>query len=256
MKIGLFQQDITWLDIETNYKKIEEQLEKNADLDLLVMPEMCTTGFVTLPKNTSIESSEACVAKLKELASHFATALCGSFAVEESGKYYNRAYFVTPQGEVWQANKRHLFTPGGEGRQYEYGKDRIVAEYMGVRFLLLICYDLRFPVWARYTDDQPYDCLIYMANWPTQRQLAWQTLLPARAIENQAYVLGINRIGNDDLCPYQGGTVAIHPYGHIVAQCQDNLEEICAFEPDIKKMHEFRQKFPSQTDADIFEIKR
>lgn len=254
MEIALFQQDIVWLDQEANYTKIEEQLKSHPSTDLLVMPEMCTTGFVTMPSGGSLPDGATVCERLKALAGRYNTALCGSFAIEEEGSYYNRAYFVTPEGRVWSANKRHLFTPGGEGTLYQYGEDRVVAEYMGIRFLLLVCYDLRFPVWSRYTDAQPYDIIVYMANWPTKRQLAWETLLPARAIENQAYVIGVNRVGNDLLCQYSGSTRAIHPYGHAVAQCTDNEECIASFVPDIDKLNEFRTKFPSHVDADRFEI--
>lgn len=252
MNIALYQQDIVWLDQEANYAKIEEKLKSDSSIDLLVLPEMCTTGFVTMPSSGQLSNGVTTTQRLKYLAAQYNTALCGSFAIEEEGKFYNRAYFVTPEGKAWSANKRHLFTPGGEGKLYQYGKERVVAEYMGVRFLLLVCYDLRFPVWSRYTDAQPYDIIVYMANWPTQRQLAWETLLPARAIENQAFVIGVNRIGNDLLCPYQGGTRAIHPYGHLVAQAPDNTEALVAFEPDMQKLHEFRTKFPCAVDADEF----
>jgi len=254
MKIALYQQDIVWLDQEANYHKIEEQLKSHPSIDLLILPEMCTTGFVTMPSSGLLPTGSEVEARLTALAAQYQTALCGSFAIEEEGKHYNRALFVTPHGQVWRANKRHLFTPGGEGKLYEYGQERVVAEYMGVRFLLLVCYDLRFPVWARYTEAQPYDVIIYMANWPLQRQLAWQTLLPARAIENQAYVIGVNRVGTDLMCQYQGGTTAIHPYGHAVAQCPDNKECMVCFEPDMQKLKEFRAKFPTGTDADRFTI--
>lgn len=264
MRIALYQQDIVWLDEEANYAKIEEQLKSDSSIDLLVLPEMCTTGFVTMPSCGKLADGATTLRRLQTLAERYNTALCGSFAIEEQeadsptqnpvSRFYNRAYFVTPEGKAWSANKRHLFTPGGEGKLYQYGQERVVAEYMGVRFLLLVCYDLRFPVWSRYTDAQPYDIIVYMANWPTQRQLAWETLLPARAIENQAFVIGVNRIGNDLLCPYQGGTRAIHPYGHLVAQAPDNTEALVAFEPDMQKLHEFRTKFPCAVDADEFTL--
>lgn len=254
MNIGLFQQDIIWLDLESNFAKIEQQLIDNPSLNLLVMPEMCTTGFVTMPSTSQLPTSDEAIARLKVLASQYDTALCGTFAICNEGKYYNRACFVTPQGEVYTADKRHLFAPGGEAKFYQHGNERAVAEYMGIRFLLLVCYDLRFPVWSRYTETLPYDIIIYMANWPLQRQLAWETLLPARAIENQAFVIGVNRIGEDLFCKYQGGSRAIHPYGHILASCPDNEECLTTFIPDMEKLRDFRGKFPSQIDADKFEI--
>lgn len=257
MKITLFQQDIAWLDIDANLRKIEQVLASQPDSDVLILPEMCTTGFVTLPQPGQLPSAAATEQQLQQLAARYGTAICGSFAVvDDEGNNRNRAYFVEPDGKVSFADKRHLFTPGGEGLVYRAGDARTIVEYKGVRFLLLVCYDLRFPVWARYTDENRYDILVYMANWPTQRQLAWQTLLPARAIENQAFVIGVNRVGADNMCPYQGGTCAIHPYGHIIAACSDNQEESVSFEPDLQKLAEFRQKFPVGTDSDRFTLLR
>lgn len=256
MKITLFQQNIAWLDPEANYLKIESVLMSHPDTDLLVMPEMCSTGFVTNPVTGQIEDAAAVEARLKALASKYNTTLCGSFAVRTADCNRNRCYFVTPEGEVHYADKRHLFTPGGEAKGYKAGQEKCIVEWHGVRFLLLVCYDLRFCVWSRYTDEAAYDIMICAANWPAQRQMAWNTLLPARAIENQVYVLGVNRVGQDVLCPYVGGTAAYHPYGHAVACCEDGQEGVCSFEPDIDKLKDFRKKFPSQADADIFEIKK
>lgn len=254
MKISLFQQDIIWLDPEANYLKIESVLMSHPDTDLLVMPEMCSTGFITNPSAGQIEKAGDVEERLKALAEKYNTALCGSFAVETAECNRNRCYFVTPEGEVHYADKHHLFSPGGEAKGYKAGDKKCIVEWHGIRFLLLVCYDLRFCVWSRLTDEEPYDMMVCVANWPSQRQLAWNTLLPARAIENQAYVLGVNRVGQDNMCPYSGGTVAIHPYGHVVAQCEDNQEGVCSFEPDIEKLKDFRKKFPSQVDADKFVI--
>lgn len=263
MKITLYQQNIEWLDTEANYRKIEQVLISEPETDLLVLPEMCTTGFVTMPQPGQLQAAAVVEEKLKCLATQYRTAICGSFAViDNEGNNRNRAFFVKPapqepalneaNNQVYFADKHHLFAPGGESLVYTKGNERAIAEYMGVRFLLLICYDLRFPVWARYSENNQYDMIVYMANWPAQRQLAWQTLLPARAIENQAFVIGVNRVGTDNICPYQGGTCAIHPYGHIVAACSDNTEEYVTFEPDLQKLHEFRQKFPVGIDSDSF----
>lgn len=254
MKISLYQQDIAWLDPEANYLKIESVLMSNPDTDLLVMPEMCSTGFITEPKPGQIETPEAVETRLKALSTKYNTALCGSFAVETAECNRNRCYFVTPEGKVYFADKHHLFSPGGEAKGYRAGKEKCIVEWNGLRFLLLVCYDLRFCVWSRNTEAEAYDVMICVANWPSQRQLAWSTLLPARAIENQAYVIGVNRVGQDKFCPYSGGTMAIHPYGHAVAQCANLQEDVCTFEPDINKLFDFRKKFPCQTDADKFEF--
>lgn len=255
MRITLYQQDIAWLDPAANYSKIESVLAGNPETDLLVLPEMCSTGFVTCPRLNDIETVAEVEARLLVLAARYQTALCGSFAVTlPDGTNRNRCYFATPDGELHFADKHHLFSIGGEHMGYVPGTDRVVVEWQGVRFLLLVCYDLRFPVWSRLTEDLAYDILVCVANWPQQRRLAWDTLLPARAIENQAFVIGVNRVGKDNICPYDGGTRAIHPYGHILAQCPDGQESVCTFEPDMQKLGDFRRKFPSSRDADRFKL--
>ena len=264
MQITLFQQDIAWLSPSANYSKIEQKLSTLPDTDLLILPEMCTTGFITLPKPGTLEPASSVEQHLLDLSARYQTAICGSFAVSlpadsASGPssrllHRNRCYFVTPEGDIYHYDKHHLFNIGHENLGYVEGHERVIVEWRGIRFLLLVCYDLRFPVWARWTDAAPYDVLICVANWPQQRRLAWDTLLPARAIENQVYVIGVNRVGHDMLCPYDGGARAIHPYGHIVAQCPDGEESLCTFTPDMQKLGDFRQKFPSQLDSDRFAI--
>lgn len=255
MKITLFQQDIAWLDPEVNYKKIETILQENADTELLVLPEMCNTGFITLPKPEEIEKAEDIEQHLLDLSAKYGTAICGSFATSSPNAtgqptHYNRCYFATPEGEIHSYDKRHLFSPGQEDKGYTPGQDRVMIEWRGIRFLLTICYDLRFPTWLRHNEQTPYDILICVANWPAARQLAWDTLLRARAIENQSYCIGVNRVGQDPQCNYQGGTCAIHPYGHTVASCPDHTESLCSFVPDMEKLKEFRRKFPALRDAD------
>jgi len=256
MQISLYQQDIEWLNPSANYQKIEQVLAQNPDTDLLVMPEMCNTGFITLPKEGQIEKAEEVEKRLLGLAKRYNTALCGSFAVNSQSEYdnenvnHNRCYFVTPEGDLHHYDKHHLFTPGLEDKGYQAGQERVMVEWRGIRILLCVCYDLRFPTWLRYNRQTPYDILLCTANWPAARQFAWETLLRARAIENQAYCIGVNRVGHDLMCDYQGGTVAIHPYGHNVASCTDHAEGICTFTPDMDKLMDFRRKFPSLADAD------
>lgn len=255
MQITLFQQDIAWLDKEANWQKIEQTLGNHPQTDLLVLPEMCSTGFVTKPEAGQTETDSIVADRLLALAKKYGTALCGSFAVScADGHQHNRCYFVTPEGDVHHYDKHHLFRPGFEHEGYEPGGSQVVASWRGVRFLLCTCYDLRFPVWLRNTPQNQYDILICVANWPSARQLAWNVLLRARAIENQAYCLGVNRIGTDTMCEYLGGTCAIHPYGHPVAECADNTECTCTFEPDLEKLASYRQKFPSLGDSDQFTI--
>lgn len=255
MKITLFQQDIVWCDPDANYKKVEEVLKASPDTDLMVMPEMFTTGFVTLPEEGQLEMDASVTMRLKQLAAAYDCAIAGSVAVsEDGGVRRNRGYFITPEGAVYVADKHHLFRPGQEHRGYKAGEHRTVIEYRGVRFLLTVCYDLRFPVWSRNTRSSLYDVMICVANWPQPRQNAWEILLSARAVENQAYVIGVNRVGHDKVCNYLGGTRAVHPYGHLMASCKDGVEMTCSFEPDMEWLQHYREKFPCLADADEFVI--
>ena len=263
MNISLYQQDIQWLDPEANYRKIETVLSQLPDTDLLVLPEMCNTGFVTVPQAGQTEYFADVEQRLLDLSRRYQTALCGSFAVclsprpndavnRENNR--NRCYFVTPEGELYHYDKHHLFNVGDEGRGYLPGQEQCIVTWRGIRFFLIVCFDLRFPVWSRFTPSNSYDILVCVANWPQRRELAWETLLPARAIENQVYAIGVNRVGRDVICDYKGGTRAIHPYGHILAQCPDGAEGFCTFTPDMQKLEDFRRKFPSQADSDRFSI--
>ena len=263
MKISLYQQDIRWLDPEANYRKIESVLGMLPDSELLVLPEMCTTGFVTIPNPGDVEYYADVEQRLLELSRSYQTAICGSFAVTLSPKQAdtshrennrNRCYFVTPEGEIHHYDKHHLFNIGAEDKGYLPGQEQCIVTWRGIRFFLLVCYDLRFPVWSKYAARNAYDMLVCVANWPQKRRLAWDTLLPARAIENQVYAIGVNRVGKDLLCDYDGGTRAIHPYGHVLAECAEGEEGICSFVTDMQKLEDFRRKFPSQADSDRFAI--
>lgn len=255
MQIALFQQNINWLAPAENYAKIESQLSSHPEIDLLVMPEMCNTGFVTAPDPEDVEPIEVVEQRLLQLSARYQTALCGSFAVTVGhNDNRNRLLFVTPEGDVFHYDKHHLFTIGGEAHGYVAGQEHDIISWRGIRFLPIVCYDLRFPVWSRNKSAEAYDILLCVANWPKPRRLAWNTLLAARAIENQCYVVGVNRVGDDTVCHYDGGTRVVHPYGHLVAQCPDEEESLCLFTPDMQKLEDFRRKFPSLKDADSFSL--
>ena len=254
MTITLFQQDIEWQDPEANYAKIAEQLA-HTHTDLFVLPEMCNTGFNTM-RNPLVEPARDVEQRLLQWAEQFHTALCGSFAVSDGVRNYNRCYFVTPAHEVYIYDKHHVFAIGGEHHAFTPGQQRVVVSYQGVRFLLTVCYDLRFPLWLRNTQEESYDVLLTVANWPEKRRLAWDTLLAARAIENQVYAVGVNRIGHDAFCQYDGGTSVYHPYGHALASVPAHTEGLVSFSPDMQKLGDFRTKFPSLRDADSFLLNR
>ncbi len=247
MIITVVQMDITWADPADNRMRIEEMISSQTG-DLFILPEMFSTGFATQPEGIAEEDGST-LAWMKEMAAHKQAAIVGSIAVKEGAHYFNRMYFVKPDGEVTTYDKRHLFSYGHEDQFFTPGIQRTIVEYQGVRILLEICYDLRFPVWSRNRKD--YDMIIYVANWPTSRMSVWNTLLRARAIENQCFVAGVNRVGHDPVCDYSGGSMLIDAYGKVVADC--GTEQPCCkcAEIDMERLLAFRKKFPVLDDADI-----
>lgn len=252
MKVSIIQHNIVWGKPAENRLRLQQQIEAQPDADLYVLTEMWSTGFATEPMGLA-ERDDASLQWMKQMAQQQNAAIAGSVAVEEDGKFYNRLYFVKSDGTVTAYNKRHLFAYGGEDKYYERGTERVVVEWRGVRFLLTVCYDLRFPVWMRYCKD--YDAIICVANWPTVRIEAWKTLLRARAIENQCYVIGTNRVGHDGNCDYSGESAIIHPYGHAIAECERDKEDCTVAFLDMEKLREFRKKFPAENEKETFEIK-
>lgn len=251
MKVTILQNDIYWSDISANTQHVDEIMDKADKADLYVLPEMFSTGFCTHPEGIA-DKNGSTLAWMRKKATEKDAAIAGSIAVEEDGKFYNRFHFVYPDGKVVCYNKKHLFTYGGEDKRFTPGNERVIAEYKGVRILLQICYDLRFPVFSRNRND--YDVAIYVASWPTPRVEAWKALLKARAIENQCYVLAVNRVGSDPFCQYCGGSAVIDPYGKIVSACEDGKECIAVADIDMKELLAFREKFPVLEDADSFKL--
>ena len=248
MKVTILQRDILWAEPKGNVIRADEAIARNPGSDLYILPEMFSTGFCTQPEGIAESSDSETLAWMKSKAASIDAAIAGSIAVCEDGKYYNRFYFVKPDGSVTTYDKKHLFTFGGEHKRFTAGTERVVVEYKGVRILLEICYDLRFPTWARNHGD--YDMIIYVASWPTPRVAAWKSLLVARAIENQCYVAGVNRVGTDPSNEYSGGSMLIDPYGKIIASCQDGCESEATSEINMDALESFRAKFPVLDDAD------
>lgn len=237
MKVKILQTDIIWADPKANLERLDEMFKTLPQADLYVLPEMFTTGFATKPEGIA-ESEGLGLAWMKKTAAEHDCAVAGSIATLEDGKYFNRFYFVAPD-KIWQYDKHHLFTYSGEHHHFTAGTEKVIAEWRGVRFRLAVCYDLRFPVWLR-NEDPAYDALVIVASWPSPRAEAWKALLRARAIENQCYVIGVNRIGDDPTCHYSGDSAFIDAYG------QD------ADEIDMDALRAFREKFPVLKDADKF----
>lgn len=252
VKITILQTDIKWKDIDRNILNAESLIDTAPGADLYVLPEMWATGFVT--SSPEDVCSYVPLDWMKNLARIRQCAVCGSLPVMVSdGKLRNRQYFVLPDGEFYYYDKRHLFAYGGEDEHYVKGRRRVVAEFKGIRFLLQTCYDLRFPVWMRNQED--YDAIIFVANWPESRKEVWNVLLRARAIENQCYVIGANRTGCDPSCSYIGGSAIIGPKGDILASANGNGAQSVTYSIDMNSLIAFRKKFPVLADRDLFDIR-
>lgn len=252
IKVTVLQTDIVWEEAKVNRMAVEQLIEKHCDTDLFVLPEMFSTGFSMNPMEIAEDAGGETLQWMCRIAALRQSAIAGSLSVREAGKFYNRFYFVCPDGTVYHYDKRHLFGFGGEDKQYTSGDERVVVSYKGFRFLLQICYDLRFPVWSRCRND--YDAVIYVANWPASRREVWNILLKARALENQCYVIGVNRVGNDPQCLYDGGSMIISPYGKILVACTDGKEEVAGALLAREPLDSFRKRFPVLDDGDDFEL--
>jgi omega-amidase len=224
LKVALLQADLEWEKIEANKALFERKIEAlSDDVDLIVLPEMFTTGFsmnaselAELPNGKSFQW-------MQRMAADKQAAVTGSIITLDNGKYYNRLYFVFPDGAFQKYDKRHTFTLANEHETYASGEKRLIVGYKGWKICPLVCYDLRFPVWSRNTED--YDLLIYVANWPAVRVVAWDALLQARAIENMSYCIGLNRVGKDgkDL-DYVGHSVVFDSLGRKISKNSEEAE--------------------------------
>lgn len=254
MKITLLQLDIVWGDPESNIRKSEKLIAEAPDSDLYVLPEMWSTGFATEPFGIAEdEATSLSLDWMKSTARERQCAICGSLAIRTAdGDYRNRHYFVNGRnGEVQYYDKHHLFRYGHEDQYYKPGEKHTIVEYMGFRLLLLTCYDMRFPVWSRYADLLQYDIIVCVANWPESRQNAWQILTRARAIENQALLIGCNRVGDDQYCHYRGQSAIISPIGKTLVHCPANQESTASFLVNLETLQHQREKFKVLDDRDI-----
>lgn len=253
MKIALFQTQLAWENSEINRAFIEEYfLNEDESFDLLVLPEMFTTGFTMNPSAIAETMEGETISWLKQLAKKKTCAITGSLVIKESDNFYNRMVFVFPSGEVQFYDKRHLFTLAGEDKVYTKGTEKIVINYNNWNICLQVCYDLRFPVFARNVEN--YDLLLYVANWPKPRINAWDTLLKARAIENMCYTIGVNRIGEDaNQLEYPGHSQVIDFLGNQVLNCENDLG-VFIINLDKQTQFEAREKFNFLNDRDDFSL--
>jgi len=248
------QLDIAWHQPEANRKKISELLSKhNQASDVIILPEMYTTGFSMEPVALAESMTGDTMRWMAELADQHQAAICGSIIIKESEQYYNRLIWMYPGGMYHTYDKRHLFKMAGEHEVYTAGEERLVVNYEGWRICPMICYDLRFPVWSRSDDD--YDILIYVANWPEKRAHHWRTLLKARAIENQAYAIGVNRYGKDgNDHNYVGDTCIASPQTDDFLYHHADSEQVNTYVLSHEDLSTTKSNLPFLIDRDTFKI--
>ncbi len=254
MKIALIQSSLSWETPKANRNYFEEKINAITEkIDLIVLPEMFSTGFTMNPSVVAETMEGETVLWLQSLAKAKKAAITGSIVIKENDNFYNRLVFVFPSGEIQFYDKRHLFTLAGEDKIYTAGEEKLIVEYLGWKICPLICYDLRFPVFARNVEE--YDVLLYVANWPKVRIQAWDILLKARSVENLCYTIGVNRVGFDDNnFEYNGHSQAVDFLGNSVLEPQET-EGIFIVELNKEKLVETRNKLGFLNDRDVFELK-
>lgn len=262
LTVTLLQANLIWEDKRANMSQFEEKIRSiRQKTEVVVLPEMFSTGFSMNPEKLAETMEGETVQWMKRLSAEKKVILTGSVIIEENKNYYNRLIWMLPNGQYGVYDKRHRFAYAGEDEHYTSGSKRLIASVNGWKINLLICYDLRFPVWSRNTPISPedgnrpeYDVLIYVANWPDRRSHAWRTLLQARAIENQCYVIGVNRVGDDpNNIHYQGESMVVDPMGEVLYTKKD-VEDIFTITLDKDHLNIIREKLPFWKDADRFTI--
>ena len=254
LNIALLQADLVWENSKKNLKQFEEKIEATkAEVDLFILPEMFTTGFSMNAKKLAESKNGHTLKWMKRIANKKNAAVTGSVIVKEGDNYFNRLYFVFPDTTFKTYDKHHTFTLAKEHETYTAGTERLIVEYKGWKICPLICYDLRFPVWARNTDD--YDLLIYVANWPKTRIHAWDVLLQARAIENMAFCAGVNRTGLDgNNYEYTGHTAIYDSLGKALFEEESEMEFTKVITLDKKHLIDTRKKLKFLQDRDKFTL--
>lgn len=267
LTITTVQADLQWEDKAANLQSFEEKIGGiRENTEVIVLPEMFSTGFSMKPEALAEKMDGPTMTWMKKIAAQKRVILTGSLIIEEEGNYFNRLIWMLPDGRYGYYDKRHRFAYAGENEHYMAGHKRLIASVKGWRIHLLVCYDLRFPVWSRqaplpqnlperdFEEELEYDLLIYVANWPERRSHAWKTLLQARAIENQSYVVGVNRVGNDGNNIYHSGdSMIVDPLGEVLYH-GSREEAIFTYTLRKEKLEEIRTRFPFWRDADDFSI--
>lgn len=254
MKIALIQSSLSWENPVANRNHFEEKINTITEkVDLIVLPEMFSTGFTMNPETVAEPMEGETILWMQSLAKAKKTAITGSLVIKENDNFYNRLVFVFPSGEIQFYEKRHLFTLAGEDKTYTAGKEKLIVEYLGWKICPLVCYDLRFPVFARNREE--YDVLLYVANWPKVRIQAWDVLLKARSVENLCYTIGVNRVGFDgNNHEYNGHSQTVDFLGNYMLGPQET-DAVFIVELDKEKLHETRNRLGFLNDQDVFELK-
>lgn len=255
LHVAAIQANLIWEEAQKNRLNFENFMDElPSEIDLIVLPEMFSTGFTMNPKQVAETMDGDTVKWMKIQAKKRNVAILGSLVIKENNDYFNRAIFVFPTGRLETYDKRHTFGLAGEDKEYKTGIDRLIVTYKGWKICPLICYDLRFPVWSRFNDD--YQVLIYMANWPKPRIMAWDALLKARSIENMSYCIGANRVGLDENdYEYIGHTSAFDVLGNQIGQTVEGKEGWFVVELKKKELETTRKRLNFLQDRDQFEIK-
>lgn len=255
LRVSLIQTDIAWEEKECNLLSFTSKIRsQKGNTDLVVLPEMCTTGFSMHSRQLAEPPDGKSMTTFRELAIENNLAIAGSLIIEENEEYFNRGFFFLPDGSFYSYDKRHLFRMGKEDRYFSAGNKRLIVRYKNWNICLMICYDLRFPVWCRNQKNE-YDLLLFVASWPESRIKVWENLLVARALENLSYVAGVNRVGRDGYnLNYCGKSMIIDPKGKTVLVCPDETEQIGTCALSLDELQQFRKKFPAGEDADSFMI--
>jgi omega-amidase len=255
LKITIFQGYLFWENIDKNLQNISLRLSNIREkTDLIILPEMFNTGFTMNAESLAEPMNGKTMIWMHKMAKEFDCVVTGSLIIKDSDGFYNRLVWMRPDGKYQCYDKRHLFTLAKEHQTYTAGKDKLIVELKGWKICPVICYDLRFPVWLRNVNEA-YDLLIVVANWPERRALHWRTLLPARAVENEAYVIGVNRVGHDGNEIYHSGdSTCISPNGSVIYYKRDE-EDVYTFSILADEVIKTRRTLPFLKDADVFEIK-
>ena len=259
LNLAYIQADLVWEDKAANLERFGQLLEQvQPNTDLILMPETFTTAFPVDPKRFAETEDGPTMQWLRQQAQAKNAVICTTFPIEKDGHYYNSLVWMRPDGSYELYFKRHTFTMGGEDKLVERGEKQLIVELNGWRIKPMVCYDIRFPVWARnrYHDGQyEYDLAFYLANFPDSRMVVWRTLLVARAIENQSYWIGVNRVGTDDYgLHYSGESQVINSRGEIISKAEPYQEAVLHCTLDYEKLQRFREKFPLGPDWDSFTI--